>query len=102
MQLATCTALLVLCAVGCPRCERPTEVALEVHTDSPVDLAIDCPHLKVYDKLGKTPFGPFHAHIGDTLLFTDEDAGFYYAEAIATGDPKDPPRLIERDFHLPR
>jgi len=95
-------AAFLLCAVSLPRCERTTEVQLLVHTDSPVDLTVACPHLKATDRLGKTPFGPFRAHVGDTLLFTDEDAGFYYAESVGAGDPADPPRLLDRKFNLTR
>ena len=99
MKLASA---VLLCAVSLPRCERTTEVQLLVHTDSPVDLTLACPHLKATDRLGKTPYGPFRAHVGDTLLFTDEDAGFYYAESVEFGDPTAPPRLIDRQFNLRR
>ncbi len=95
-------ASLLLCAITCPRCERPTEVRLQVTTDSPVDLTISCPHAHAVDKLGKTPYGPFHAHIGDTLLFTDDDAGFYYAESVTAGTPGGPPEQLDREFNLKR
>ncbi len=99
MQVAPWAAL-ALGALAFGRCERTQEVTLTVKTDSPVDLAISCPHLSAHDALGKTPYGPFQAHVGDTLLFTLEDAGFYYAESVMPGDPGKP-QVLERAFALP-
>ena len=92
-------AALLLCAVTCPTCERPQEVELTVRTDSSVDLALACPHLHVRDDLGPTPVGPFRAHVGDTLLFSQEDAGFYYAESVMPA-PGGAPQVLDRSFNL--